>query len=302
MAAERQALRLMPYGRAYKPFSIGLSALDPDKWLEPGDDLGRYLAEKQRLLATRRDEIFRADDDSLDAAREALALIAGHLEARHADIYRRDGNNLHFLDHTVALDDPSVPPLLTAGMLIEDDLAILINRDGSWHLSAGFVAFPSSWSLAEKAGRPMEEVHADVPGFNAGTRNAALVARIFDNLKPGLPAERFNWSFKGSDALAMPVSKHLPEDPFRPVRPIAANFMRVERQTLTRLSGTGAILFTIRIYTDPVEAIQRRPERRAMAAAMTGQLAGLSAEERAYKGMQDADIAALIAWLDTLLR
>ena len=300
MATEH--LRLMPYGRAYKPFSIGLSALDPDKWLEPGDDLARYLAEKDDLLATRRDEVFRADDDSLDASREALALIAGHLETHHADIYRRDGNRLHFLDRTVLLDDPAVPPLMTAGMLIEDDLAILIKREDRWHLAAGFIAFPSSWSLAEKAGRPMDEVHADVPGFSAGTRNAALVARIFDNLKPGLPAERFNWSFKGADALAMPVSKHLPEDPFRPVRPIAANFVRVERQTLTRLPETGAILFTIRIYMDPVEAILRHSERKAIATAMIGQLQGLGADERAYKGMVDADIAALIAWLETLLR
>lgn len=300
MATEH--LRLLPYGRAYKPFSIGLSALDPDKWLEPGDDLARYLAEKDRLLATRYDEVFRAEDDSLAASREALALIARHLETRHSDIYRRDGNRLRFLDRAVALDDPAVPPLLTAGMLIEDDLAILIKREDRWHLAAGFIAFPSSWSLAEKAGRPMEEVHADVPGFSAGTRNAALVARIFDNLKPGLPAERFNWSFKGADALAMPVSKHLPEDPFRPIRPIAANFMRVERQTLTRMPETGAILFTIRIYMDPVEAIQRHPERKTIATAMIGQLQGLSAEERGYKGMMDADIDALIAWLEALLR
>ncbi|MGV0911773.1 heme-dependent oxidative N-demethylase family protein [Martelella sp. FOR1707] len=300
MATEH--LRLMPYGRDYKPFSIGLSALDPDKWLEPGADLARYLAEKDRLLATRREEIFRAEDDSLAAGREALALIAGHLETRHDGLYRRDGGKLHFLDRAVALDDPATPPLLTAGMLIEDDLAILIKREDRWHLAAGFIAFPSSWSLTEKAGRPMEEVHADVPGFSAGTRNAALVARIFDNLKPGLPAERFNWSFKGADALAMPVSKHLPEDPFRPVRPIAANFMRVERQTLTRLPETGAILFTIRIYMDPAEAIIRHPERKAIATAMIGQLQGLSAEERGYKGMMDADIDALIAWLEALLR
>ncbi|MGV0818152.1 heme-dependent oxidative N-demethylase family protein [Martelella sp. AMO21009] len=300
MATEH--LRLIPYGRAYKPFSIGLSALDPDKWLEPGDDLGRYLAEKERLLAVRREEIFRTEDDSLAASREALALIAGHLETRHAGLYRRDGNRLRFLDRAVALDDPAVPPLMTAGMLIEDDLAILMKREDRWHLAAGFIAFPSSWSLAEKAGRPMEEVHADVPGFSAGTRNAALVARIFDNLKPGLPAERFNWSFKGANALAMPVSKHLPEDPFRPIRPIAANFMRVERQTLTRLPQTGAILFTIRIYMDPVEAILRHPERKTIATAMIGQLHGLSAEERGYKGMMDADIDALIAWLEALLR
>lgn len=295
------ALRLKPYGRAYKPFSIGLTALQPERWLEPGADLERYLAEKDALLEADRDGVFRAGDDSLAAGREALAMISAHLARDHQHLYRRDGNVMRFLDRSVQLDDPDTPALLTAGMMIEDDLAILTNQGGHWHLSAGFIAFPSSWSLAEKAGRPMHEVHADVPGFSEGTRNAMMVARIFDNLKPGLPAERFNWSFKGKDALAMPVSKHLPEDPFRPQRPIASNFVRVERQTLTRLPETGGILFTIRIYSDPVTAIESHPESRAIATAMIAQLQGLSADERAYKGMQDADIGALIAWLDTLL-
>ncbi|AJY44580.1 heme-dependent oxidative N-demethylase family protein [Martelella endophytica] len=291
-----RSLRHMPYGRAYKPFSIGLSQLAPDNWLEPDDELGRYLDEKRSLLAERRDEIFRAEEDSLKAQREALSMLVAHLAERHGNLYRRDGNLMQVAHRSVALD-AAEPPLLTAGLIVQDDLAILIKHDDAWHLAAGFIAFPSSWSLADKAGKPMDTVHADVPGFQAGTRNAALVTRIFDNLKPGLPAERFNWSFKGSAALAMPVSKHLPEDPFRPVRPIADNVLRVERQTLTRLPETGAILFTIRIYADPLAAILRHPEHVTIAHEMIRQLDGLTAEERAYKSMADADVDALRAHL-----
>ena len=299
--AETQSLRLSPYGRAYKPFSIGLSALDPENWLEPGDDLPRHLDEKQRMREAQLSDVYRAEVNSLPAQHEALEMIVSHLLAHHGHHYRNRDGGLQVAGRHVRLDDPSTPPLIAAGSLIEDDLAILIKRDGGWHLDAGFIAFPSSWSLADKAGKPMEMVHADVPGFAGGTRNAAIVSRIFDNLKPGLPAERFNWSFKGSDALAMPVSKHLPEDPFRPKRPIEANFIRVERQTLSRLPDTGAILFTIRIYADPVAAIARHPARRSIAAAMIEQLNGLTPAERHYKSMADADIAALVAWLETLL-
>lgn len=299
--AEADSLRLKPYGRAYKPFTIGLSALDPQYWLEPDDDLARHLDEKRRLLDTCPSEVYRAEEDSLAAQREALEMIKSHLLERHGHLYQGSNGVILATGRRIRLDDPETPPLMTAGSLIEDDLAILIKRNDSWHLDAGFIAFPSSWSLAEKAGKPMEAVHADVPGFAGGTRNAAMVSRIFDNLKPGHPAERFNWSFKGSDALAMPVSKHLPEDPFRPKRPIEANFTRVERQTLTRLPETGAILFTIRIYADPVSAIARHPARRSIATAMIAQLNGLTPDERRYKSMADTDIDALVAWLETLL-
>lgn len=289
--------RYMPYGGGHKPFSIGLSALEPERWIEPDDALGAYLAEKQRLLATSRDEVFRAVDESVAAQEELLAMLAGHLVSDHGDLYRRDGDVMQMAGHSVDLADDSMPPLIRAGLMVQDDLAVLLKTEEGWQLAAGFIAFPSSWSLAEKAGRPMEQVHGNVPGFGDGTRNAALINRIFDNLRPDLPAARLNWSFKGSASLAMPVSKHRREDPFKPVHPLDRNFLRVERQTLRRLPETGAVVFTIHIYSDPLTAIAAHPERSAIAEAMIGQLRDMKPAERAYKDMSDADVDALIGWL-----
>ncbi|WP_176082485.1 DUF3445 domain-containing protein [Martelella sp. HB161492] len=299
--AEANLPRHMPYGGAQKPFSIGLSALAADQWIEPDDALKRYLDEKRQLLQSDFSGVFRATEDSLAAQAEALAMLADHLATDHPAIYRRDGARMTMAGQTVDLSDAALPPLLRAGLMIQDDLAILIRNKESWRLAAGFVAFPSSWSLAEKAGRPMEEVHANVPGFQSGTRNATLVNRIFDNLQPDLPASRLNWSFKGSDSLAMPVSKHLRDDPFKPVSPIESNFLRVERQTLRRLPETGAVLFTIRIYADPLTAIARHPDKSRIAASMIVKLENLKPEERSYKDMSDSNIAALIAYLQGLL-
>ncbi|TPW30806.1 DUF3445 domain-containing protein [Martelella alba] len=301
VAEEASLPRHMPYGGTQRPFSIGLSALPPSQWIEPDHELSRYLDEKRQLLQQDFSGVFRATEDSQAAQAEALAMLADHLATDHADIYRRDGGHMTMAGQTVDLCDNTLPPLLRAGLMVQDDLAILIRDQDSWRLAAGFVAFPSSWSLAEKAGRPMEEVHANVPGFQSGTRNAKLVNRIFDNLQTDLPASRLNWSFKGSPSLAMPVSKHLRDDPFKPVFPIENNFLRVERQTLRRLPETGAILFTIRIYADPLTAIARHPDKSAIAAAMIAKLENLSPEERSYKDMSDSNIAALIAYLQTLL-
>ena len=77
--------------------------------------------------------------------------------------------------------------------------------DSGWRLAAGSLCFPSSWSLVEKFGRPLQEIHAPVPGFGPGTRPAELINRMFDGLQ-GQAVERFNWSIQADDALYQPLS------------------------------------------------------------------------------------------------
>ncbi|MDH4413533.1 MAG: DUF3445 domain-containing protein, partial [Rhizobium sp.] len=182
-----------PYAGPTRPFTIGLSALDPCRWIEPDADLDRYLAEKRTLAATRLDEVFRATGDSLPAQAECLAALVAHIKAHHPQHICGDD-----------LEDATIPPLLRAGMLVQDDLVIMMRREAGWHIAAAHLSFPSSWLLAEKFDRPMEEVHEHVPGFEGGTRNAAMINRIFDNLAPDLPAERFNWSINWKQKLFHP--------------------------------------------------------------------------------------------------
>jgi dimethylamine monooxygenase subunit A len=181
-----------PYAGPQHPFTIGLSALDPARWIEPDADLPRYLGEKRHLIEGRPDDVFRATEDSLPAQHECLSELVAHLETHHQNTHQRDGTRLRVAGHAVDLADETLPPLLRAGFLIQDDLVIMMKRDAGWSIAAAHLSFPSSWSLAEKFNRPMEQVHEHVPDFQAGTRNAVMINRIFDNLAPGLPAERFN--------------------------------------------------------------------------------------------------------------
>lgn len=272
-----------PYEDKAKPFSIGLGALDPDDWIEPDADLDAFLAEKERLCREHFARIFYAGEDSRAAQQECLDLIAGHLLTRHAGIYSRSGDVMHFAGRSVDLSDPAILPLFKAGSLVQDDLVILEKRDTGWHLTAGYVAFPSAWSLAEKAGLPMEGVHAHVPGFAGGTRNAMMINRIFDNLQPDLPAMRMNWSIYPAGELFWPPDRNdlANKAPFT----AAGNFIRVERQTLRRLPKTGGIVFTIRIYADPLAQLKTLPDDERTARALADKLMEFSDEQLAYKGM-----------------
>lgn len=285
-----------PYAGATRPFTIGLSALDSQRWIEPDAALGQYLAEKQELARTRLTDIFRGTDDSLKAQRECLAALVSHLEERQPGLYRRKHQTIHVAGHTVDLADDTLPPLLRAGMLVQDDLVIMMKREAGWSIAAAHLSFPSSWSLAEKFDRPMEAVHEHVPRFQGGTRNAVMINRIFDNLAPGLPAERFNWSINWKEKLFHPETGR--NDAAKPDEAV----VRVERQTLTKLPVTGAIVFTIRIYLDPVTAFRNHPDGPRLRAALAEQLEGLAGDQLRYKGL-DIQRDRLVAHLrqDTAL-
>ncbi|MBR0558236.1 DUF3445 domain-containing protein [Ciceribacter sp. L1K23] len=276
-----------PYDGSSKPFSIGLSPLNPDRWIEPDDDLARYLGEKQRLADERYDDIFRAAGESIDSQQECLDLLLGHLLQKHSGLYSRSGGRLSVAGHVVDIEDQARPPLFRAGSLIQDDLVILRRKPDGWTIVAAHLAFPSSWSLAEKFMQPMDKVHAHVPGFQAGTRNATIVNRVFDNLQPDLPAKRFNWSINWRYALYHPVSVRPAADPAATGIDVSGAFVRVERQTLRRLPATGDIVFTIRIYLDPVKAFATSENGQALANALADQLEGLTAEQVAYKGLAE---------------
>jgi hypothetical protein len=275
-----------PYDGSARPFTIGLMPLDPHRWIEPDDDLQRYLKEKARLAGERFDDIFVAEERTETAQQEALDLLLAHLGERHPAMRRHDTSAL--------------PPLFKAGSLVQDDLVLMRRKADGWHLVAAHVAFPSSWSLREKFSRPMHEIHADVPDFSQGTRNAALITRIFDNLRVDQPVERLNWSVNTTADLFLPISKHR-RPPYTEAFTLEERFVRVERQTLRRLAVSSDILFTIRIYIDPVAVIARHPQAQKLAASFADQLELLDDQQAAYKGLT-VQSAELVGKLRALCR
>lgn len=264
-------------------FQIGVKPLAEADWLIVDDRLSDYLAEKDHLLATRRDEVFAAEPDLESAQAEVLAMVVDHLLAHHPDRYQRHGDTIQVAGRTIPLDAPD--PLLTAARLVQEDLLILRKDEPGWRLVAGSLSFPSSWSLREKIGRILGEVHAPVPGFNAGTRNDQLITRMFDNARPETPMLRWNWSLYGDDRLFHPDSPGPTEPRFGAGERAENVFLRVERQTLRKLPQTGAMLFTVRIFVDPVAEIEKQPDAPRIAAALIDQLRALDPAQLDYKGM-----------------
>jgi hypothetical protein len=231
--------------------------------------------------------------------------LLDHLPNRFPEIYRPspDGIGIAGLPSLSAAEMQALPPLQAASLLVQEDLILMRQGVDGWRLAAGSLCFPSSWTLTEKFGKPMHEIHGPVPDFGAGTRMNELISRMFDRLQPGNSVQRFNWSIQANPDLYHPLSNDgrtrraadaLSKFPDADAR--AHAFIRVERQTLRKLPRTGDILFTIRIHLDPLAVLARHPDRATLAPAFAEQLNALDQAQLDYKGLA-ADRDRLVAIL-----
>lgn len=282
----------VPYADGTSSFGIGLKPLGSEPWIEVDERLGHYLGEKHRLMARDRDEVWSAHADTRDSQMEIRDALVDNLRTHPQQRWTCDPAGLvinevpdHCAHVPIALDDPA--PLLSAAMLVQEDLCLMRRGEDGWYLAAASVCFASSWSLKEKFGRTLDGLHAPVPGYSG--QMAQRMARIFDNLRVGNPVWRLNWSLYNDDRLHHPHShgmlKVADAGGRDPSSWLNGLYMRVERQTLTRMPISGDILFTIRIHVDPLIAIRDHPDRARLASGLRDQLAGLDADQLDYKGL-----------------
>jgi hypothetical protein len=269
-------VRYAPYADPRQSRKPGLAPLDPAAWIEVDEHFAEQMAYRERLIAERRGVVFAETEGSTAAQDELLAMLLANLKMRSdfevgAAVRRPDGVLVE------AGDEPSV---LTAGRLTQEDFCILEKGDDEYVLTAAILCFPSRWSLAEKIGRPLTAIHGPVPDYTDDL--AKRVNRVFEGVKVGLPLWRANWTIHDHAEL------HQPSGDWRWEQGGDALVIRVERQTFVRLPETQAVVFGIRTFIDPLEAVSRE-----QAAALLNLCSGHDADEIDYRGGDALHIKAI---------
>ncbi|MGH7120477.1 MAG: heme-dependent oxidative N-demethylase family protein [Acetobacteraceae bacterium] len=278
--------------------AMGLVARPPEALIEIDQDYREQMALRRRLLAERRGDVLASLPCSATARQALLDLLARHLAEHYPRWFELGGPSFrnHLIDETWDLANTARDPLEIAGRLVQEDLCLVEPGPAGPLLTAAVLCFPSRWSLAAKLGRPLAEIHGPVP-FYAG-RLAAPVDRFTARLKPGHLVERFNWSIHDDPALFQP-SGHGATEPRQVVTAENAGekmWFRVERQTLSRLPRTEAILFTIKTYRHQLAEVVRTP---SVASRLAAAVRALPEETARYKSLI-AYRATLLAFLDAL--
>ena len=192
--------------------------------------------------------------------------------------------------------------MATAGRLIQDDLALMIEgSDGQYYLQAGSILLPGFWRLSDKFGMPLSEIHTSgsVPSFKPKLERGMM--NFFRRLQPAQPVVRNNYFIQVDPDLAW--SRSLGDEDSTTigwsakserVTDIQRHYFRSERQSLRRLPRTGAIAFTIRVYLEPIVKIAAE---RGVPGRLASAIRGWSEETIVYKGREHYG-DALLAYLD----
>jgi len=237
------------------PLSARLPGLQPvaeGEWLQRDDAFAGQMAYRDKLLSERRADVVAELPETHPAEHDLLAAVLAHI-ANDPD-YRREGGRVTRPDGvTVPLEADR--PLVTAARLVQEDMLVLEKGASAHLLTFGVLCFPASWSLRQKLGRGMMGIHAPVERID--DKMNQRIERVLSALQPGNAVWRANVLCYNDPDLFQPrlESEKRPFDPGKPL------WVRVERQTLRRLSPSGAIVFTIHTWLTPIERLT--PEQAA---------------------------------------
>ncbi len=295
-----------PEQRDYQPYlsgdfrwRLGLRPLDPREWIEFDDAYDIDTNHKHALMSTYPNTVNAAAVGTEPEGAEVLEALCAHLAKVWPERFSFAGGVLKDAVRSTSVDvsSSSEHPLFTAGRLVQEDLALLVERDGKLIFGAGSVCFPNRWDLSSKIGLPLAQVHAPVAQLNEQLE--APIDAFFDRLTPDKPFWRLGWGVLDTDdpytpldgTAAATAELPTPGDPTVPDR----LFLRVERETLRRFPSTSSVLFTIRTYIRPLRHLAGRPDD---ARRLADALERLPADVREYKRTGELTDAA-VQWLMT---
>ncbi len=210
---------LLPKARGGGALRMGLTKLCEEEWLQSDPDL------KARALGfAEHPEGVQLAPEAEEPGRELASLLGV---------------------------DGALPE---AALSAHEDMCLLTQSSvgETYRLIGAAVAWPTDWHPKHKLGLPLRALHAPIAGYEEHL--ATGVDRFMETLKPGAIFGRCNWFIAPTGERSW-IAEGEPQDQFAHVTLRNAGetlFVRSERQTLRRLPKTGAILFTIGVYVEPL--------------------------------------------------
>lgn len=158
--------------------------------------------------------------------------------------------------------------LVNIGSNMEEDFVLLLKDDPNdkeqeYIMRSSIVGFPAGFDPSVLFNKPISYIHTLVPQYESRLHNP--MHKFFNNLKPTDLWVRHNWSIqthgdyftlnnharKGEE-----VTKLFVND----IDFVNGCFLRCERQVLTRLPRTGAVVMTVRTYLTSLDKLKNEEQ------------------------------------------
>ncbi|MFG6495803.1 DUF3445 domain-containing protein [Fictibacillus sp. UD] len=242
--------------------------------VEITSDYKKEMLLKRNLLTHHPERCYQSLPHTMTGQWEIVELVIDHLAAHYPNqflVKKRNStwiftNNI--LDEKVEFvfgDDKSLPcePLAFISHHVQEDLILMMQRDGDLYLDAGQLCFPANWSLAFNLGMKFKSIHHPIPGFKEEGLDDRILQFLM-RLDAGNPWERLNWSLMAGDRMDTSLETF---DQWGQLRKQVTKenagklvHIRVEVQKLFRLPRTNSILFTIHTHLLPLEQLAANSE------------------------------------------
>lgn len=213
---------------------MGTRALDIDEWLPVDAHTPGELTLREEILA-QNDGLVRLVPGHDGAVEELMALAGIHLGRQFRPT--------------------NLPRLEQLAISVPDDVLLLWRDHAHWRLIGGALLFGNRWTIEDKLGRTVANIHAPVDGYDEVLE--ARVDRFFDKLSPARPVWRRNWFIHDDPTLHQPQStvNRVISNPDE----VGSLWIRSEWQTLRRLAFSGLIVFTVKTQIASMHQLAARP-------------------------------------------
>jgi hypothetical protein len=227
----------IPYPVVWDAALPGVLPLRDDGWIIEDEAFAKQMAERDRLVHEFPELVIASvgasDSAKLEVLKQVLIILryrAGY-DVSEEHVTRPDGVSVQL----------SGDPLVVAARLVQEDLCLHEKRGDQHVLTAAVICFPASWTLAEKIGKPLMDIHVGVDAYDAelGKR----VQRLFDGIQVDKPLWRYNILRYQNPELFQPRGVDDQRDEEE-----GGNYIRSEHQALVRMAESGAVLFAIHTY------------------------------------------------------
>ena len=243
-------------------------------------DKEHYLSEikeKRKLLDEDHHYYYRSSANTLTAQWDVVDAILTDLsliDPQHFILHKQN-NHWHwinkYLDEETSFvfgDENTLPlePLDWIGRQAQEDLLILSNDDSA-SLIAGQLCFANGWSLDDKFGQPFLTIHAPAPTMINPTMQTAQ--KLMEKIQVSKPVWRCSWNFKiwGNLDFSSKYSAAYNEELKQMAPQLTADtigshvYLRIERQTVSRLPLSGCVLFGVHMYQNTLDDEQMTKEQ-----------------------------------------
>ncbi|KAH3687381.1 hypothetical protein WICPIJ_001658 [Wickerhamomyces pijperi] len=272
-------IKYRPFKKGEYKLVMGINNIPNEEWLLMEDTYSDFTNLKKSFcedpeISKHINYLPEDDDNSVLAMKEYYEAVVDFMLKRYPMYFSKvakDGvmmlyNSVN--DDFIEFDPEDVQPVsklvTNLARTIEEDFIILYpdsqDLEGEYLWKGGHVGFASGFYPSNLFNKPLTDIHAKVPEYKTKLRPS--MNKFFDKVKTGVFVRRNNWSlqvdprlliFAGKKGLEGATITSLDPGSLDYKREV---FFRSERQALTRLHRTKAIVFTIRTYMTCLQDIR----------------------------------------------